>query len=54
MKITNIECLPLSLPFAKPVVMSGGVESCSDIILVKIHTDDGITGIAEAGGTSPW
>jgi len=54
MKITGIECIPVSLPFAKPVVMSGGVEACSDVILVKMYTDDGITGVAESGGTSPW
>ena len=54
MKITKIECIPLSMPFAKPVVMSGGAEACSDIILVKMHTDEGIVGIAETGGTSPW
>ncbi len=54
MKITGIECIPVSLPFAKPVVMSGGVEACSDVIVVKMHTDEGIVGIAESGGTSPW
>ncbi len=54
MKITKIECIPLSMPFAKPVVMSGGVEACSDIIFLKVHTDEGITGIADSGGTSPW
>ena len=54
MKITKIECIPVSLPFAKPVVMSGGAESCSDVIIVKMHTDEGIVGIAETGGTSPW
>jgi len=54
MKITRIECIPVSLPFAKPVVMSGGVETCSDVVVIKMHTDDGIVGIAESGGTSPW
>jgi len=54
MKITSIECIPVSLPFAKPIVMSGGVEACSDVVVVKMHTDDGIVGIAESGGTSPW
>lgn len=54
MRISKIECIPLSLHFAKPVVMSGGAEACSDVILVKMHTDEGIMGIAESGGTSPW
>jgi L-alanine-DL-glutamate epimerase-like enolase superfamily enzyme len=54
MKITRIECIPVSLKFAKPVVMSGGAEAASHVVLVKIHTDEGITGITETGGTSPW
>jgi L-alanine-DL-glutamate epimerase-like enolase superfamily enzyme len=54
MKITRIECLPISLCFAKPMLMSGGAEVCSDVVLVKIDTDEGIVGIAETGGTSPW
>jgi L-alanine-DL-glutamate epimerase-like enolase superfamily enzyme len=54
MKITKIECIPVSLRFAKPVVMSGGAEAASHCVIVKIHTDEGITGIAESGGTSLW
>jgi len=54
MKITRIECLPISLRFAKPIVMSGGAEACSDVVLVKMYTDEGFVGIAETGGTSPW
>jgi L-Ala-D/L-Glu epimerase / N-acetyl-D-glutamate racemase len=54
MKIGKIECTPVSLRFAKPVVMTGGAEACSHAVVVKIHTDEGITGISESGGTSPW
>jgi L-alanine-DL-glutamate epimerase-like enolase superfamily enzyme len=54
MKITKIECTPVSLKFAKPVVMSGGAEAASHVVLVKMYTDEGITGISETGGTSPW
>jgi L-alanine-DL-glutamate epimerase-like enolase superfamily enzyme len=54
MKITKIECIPVSLPFAKPIVMSGGAAKCADAVVVKIYTDEGITGIAETGDTSPW
>jgi L-alanine-DL-glutamate epimerase-like enolase superfamily enzyme len=54
MKITKIECIPVSLKFAKPVVMSGGAEAASNVVAVKIHTDEGITGVSETGGTSPW
>ena len=54
MKIAKIECIPVSLKFAKPVVMSGGAEAASHSVIVKIHTDEGITGIGESGGTSLW
>jgi L-alanine-DL-glutamate epimerase-like enolase superfamily enzyme len=54
MKITKIECIPVSLPFAKPIVMSGGPAKCADAVVLKIHTDEGVTGIAETGDTSLW
>ena len=54
MKITKIECIPVSMPFAKPIVMSGGPAKCADAVVLKIHTDEGITGIAETGDTSLW
>ncbi len=54
MKITKVECIPVSLPFAKPMVMSGGAVTKADAVLLKIHTDEGITGIAETGDTSLW
>jgi L-alanine-DL-glutamate epimerase-like enolase superfamily enzyme len=54
MKITGIEGIPLSLPFAKPMVMSGGSVEWADTVLLKLCTDEGITGIAECGDTSMW
>ncbi len=54
MRITKIECIPVSLKFVKPMLMSWGPELASDVVIVKIHTDKGITGICETGGTSPW
>src|SRR4030043_1434465 len=54
MKITKIECIPVSLPFAKPIVMSGGAAKCADAVVLKIHTDEGITGVSETGDTSLW
>jgi L-alanine-DL-glutamate epimerase-like enolase superfamily enzyme len=54
MKITQIECIPVSLPFAKPIVMSGGPAKCADAVVLKIHTDEGITGVSETGDTSLW
>ncbi len=54
MKITKIECIPVSIPFAKPMKMGGGTAAVADAIVLKIHTDEGITGICETGDTSPW
>ncbi|OGO32851.1 MAG: hypothetical protein A2Z29_10320 [Chloroflexi bacterium RBG_16_56_11] len=54
MRINKIECIPVSLPFAKPVVMSGGAAKSAEAVVLKIHTDEGITGIAESGDTSLW
>jgi len=54
MKITRIECIPVSIRFAKPMKMGGGTADCADAVVVKIHTDEGITGVSETGDTSPW
>ena len=47
MKITNIECLPLSVP-----TPMRGEGTTGNILMVKIHTDEGVTGIADAGGVN--
>jgi L-alanine-DL-glutamate epimerase-like enolase superfamily enzyme len=54
MKITRVECIPVSLPFVKPMIMSGGAVKQADSVVLKIHTDEGVTGIAETGDTSLW
>jgi L-alanine-DL-glutamate epimerase-like enolase superfamily enzyme len=54
MKITKVECIPVSLKFTKPMIMSGGAHLGADVVVVKIHTDAGITGICETGDTSMW
>jgi L-alanine-DL-glutamate epimerase-like enolase superfamily enzyme len=51
-KITKIECIPVILPYKKPNLMGGRVIPASEPVFVKIHTDEGITGIAEAGHAS--
>ncbi len=54
MKITKVECIPVSMPFVKPIVMSGGPAKCADAVVLKIHSDEGVTGVAETGDTSLW
>src|SRR3990172_425594 len=47
MKITQIECLPISAP--SPM---RGPNAASNILLVKLHTDEGLVGIGDAGGVN--
>jgi L-alanine-DL-glutamate epimerase-like enolase superfamily enzyme len=54
MKINRIECIPTSSPIAKPQVMSGTVVTSIKAVVIKMHTDEGITGIAESGDISEW
>jgi L-alanine-DL-glutamate epimerase-like enolase superfamily enzyme len=54
MKITRLECIPVSIPFTKPIKMGGGTASIADGVVLKIHTDEGITGVCETGDTSMW
>jgi L-alanine-DL-glutamate epimerase-like enolase superfamily enzyme len=54
LRISKIECIPVTLTFKEPFPMGGGVEKGSAGIILKMHTDEGITGIADTGGTSAW
>jgi len=53
-RIVRIECIPVTAKFSKPFPMGGGVEQGSASIILKLHTDEGIVGIADSGGTSAW
>jgi L-alanine-DL-glutamate epimerase-like enolase superfamily enzyme len=46
-KITEIECIPLSLP-----TPMRGEGTAGRMLLIKIHTDEGIYGIGDAGGVN--
>lgn len=52
MEITKIECLPITIPWARTRNVHGREVLGSDSVLLKIHTDEGITGIGETGGTA--
>jgi len=54
LRISKIECIPVTLTFKEPFPMGGGVERGSAGIILKMHTDEGVTGIADTGGTSAW
>ena len=47
MKITQIECVPLSVP-----TPMRGPNAAGNILFVKLHTDEGLVGYADAGMVS--
>lgn len=48
MKITRIDCIPFNLPLQRPVRFAGGRLAVSEHVLVQVHTDEGLVGVAEA------
>jgi muconate cycloisomerase len=50
-KITELEPIPLRLPFAQPFKISQGVRETLETLIVRVHTDEGLVGIGE---TQAW
>lgn len=48
MKITKIEAIPFSIPYRKPLRFASGEVLAAEHVLVRVHTDDGLVGTAEA------
>lgn len=48
MKITGIECLPLVFPYGEPIYDAIFKAPHRQAMLVRVHTDEGISGIGEA------
>lgn len=48
MKITKIEAIPFSIPYRKPLHFASGAVTAAEHVLVRVHTDDGLVGTAEA------
>ena len=51
MKISEIKTTPLLIPFKKPYHSAYGVIHSAQLILVEVHTDEGLTGIGECIAT---
>ncbi len=51
MKITEIRTTPLLVPYIKPYYWAQGVIDGAAVILVEIHTDEGIVGYGESVAT---
>ena len=56
MKITSIETVPIRVPLLDRVKIraSMGFHNDSPFLLLKIHTDEGITGLGEVSATPRW
>ena len=56
MRITDIECIPVKVPIRPEVAIraKGGSHSVSPFLLVKVHTDEGLTGLGEVSCTPRW
>lgn len=48
MKITKLEAIPFAIPYKKPLRFASGEVCTADHVLVRVHTDDGVVGVAEA------
>ena len=48
MKITKVEAIPFTIPYRKPLRFASGEVTEAEHVLVRVHTDDGLTGTAEA------
>ncbi|RCW45968.1 L-alanine-DL-glutamate epimerase-like enolase superfamily enzyme [Halopolyspora algeriensis] len=48
MKITRVEAIPFAIPYTKPLRFASGEVHTADHVLVRVHTDEGLVGVAEA------
>src|SRR3954451_7154829 len=57
MKIIRIETIPIRVPLkAEFAIRSGrgGAHTVSPFLLLRVHTDEGVTGVGEASCTPRW
>lgn len=48
MKITAVETKPLRIPYKRPFHWAQGVVDAAEVVLVQVHTDEGLTGYGES------
>jgi L-alanine-DL-glutamate epimerase-like enolase superfamily enzyme len=48
MKITRVEAIPFAIPYARPLRFASGEVTVAEHVLVRVHTEDGVVGVAEA------
>lgn len=48
MKITGIEAVPYAIPYTRPLKFASGEVHAAEHVLVRVHTDEGLSGVADA------
>ncbi|CEA09649.1 L-Ala-D/L-Glu epimerase [Arthrobacter saudimassiliensis] len=48
MKIERIEAIPYAIPYTHPLKFASGEVATADHVLIRVYTDDGVVGIADA------
>ena len=48
MKIVGIEAIPFAIPYRKPLRFASGEVTTAEHVLVRVHGEDGVVGVAEA------
>jgi L-alanine-DL-glutamate epimerase-like enolase superfamily enzyme len=48
LKIERIEVIPYSIPYTHPLKFASGEVANADHVLVRVYTDDGVAGVADA------
>jgi L-alanine-DL-glutamate epimerase-like enolase superfamily enzyme len=48
MKITRVEAIPYAIAYRKPLRFASGEVRAAEHVLVRVHTDDGVVGVADA------
>lgn len=56
MKITSIETIPVRVPIRPELAITSSLGSHTDspFLLLKVHTDEGLTGLGEVSATPRW
>jgi len=47
-KIVKVEAIPFAIPYTKPLRFASGEVHVADHVLIRVHTGDGVIGVAEA------
>jgi L-alanine-DL-glutamate epimerase-like enolase superfamily enzyme len=48
LKISKVEAIPFAIPYRKPLRFASGEVTAAEHVLVRVHTDSGLVGTAEA------